>query len=102
LLFASRRRHTRWVSDWSSDVCSSDLTTSGRSASARDLTTGRERTLTDPKLWDVRVAATPDGRLAATTGNDSKVRLWEVATGRERSEERRVGKEGKCRWGQEA
>src|SRR5262249_58444574 len=21
-----RRRHTRWVSDWSSDVCSSDLT----------------------------------------------------------------------------
>src|SRR5262249_56638393 len=23
--FPSRRRHTRWVSDWSSDVCSSDL-----------------------------------------------------------------------------
>src|SRR5215213_4088500 len=23
--FSSRRRHTRWVSDWSSDVCSSDL-----------------------------------------------------------------------------
>src|SRR5438093_10191648 len=26
--FSSRRRHTRLVSDWSSDVCSSDLTTS--------------------------------------------------------------------------
>src|SRR5258706_3219079 len=25
LLFSSRRRHTRLVSDWSSDVCSSDL-----------------------------------------------------------------------------
>src|SRR5258705_4377818 len=24
--FASRRRHTRCLSDWSSDVCSSDLT----------------------------------------------------------------------------
>src|SRR5438309_5810866 len=24
--FSSRRRHTRWNCDWSSDVCSSDLT----------------------------------------------------------------------------
>src|SRR5690625_7638876 len=24
-LFKSRRRHTRWPRDWSSDVCSSDL-----------------------------------------------------------------------------
>src|SRR5215213_614182 len=31
--FSSRRRHTRLVSDWSSDVCSSDL---GRSLAARD------------------------------------------------------------------
>src|SRR5689334_25103479 len=23
--FSSRRRHTRWICDWSSDVCSSDL-----------------------------------------------------------------------------
>src|SRR5947209_16809362 len=27
--FSSRRRHTRYWRDWSSDVCSSDLTTSG-------------------------------------------------------------------------
>src|SRR5690348_17894526 len=26
--FSSRRRHTRWTGDWSSDVCSSDLTSS--------------------------------------------------------------------------
>src|SRR5438876_6066535 len=25
--FSSRRRHTRWTGDWSSDVCSSDLRT---------------------------------------------------------------------------
>src|SRR5690625_2790530 len=27
--FSSRRRHTRWPRDWSSDVCSSDLTITG-------------------------------------------------------------------------
>src|SRR5437870_13850678 len=27
--FSSRRRHTRWPRDWSSDVCSSDLFTDG-------------------------------------------------------------------------
>src|SRR5437763_8519513 len=26
LFFSSRRRHTRYIGDWSSDVCSSDLT----------------------------------------------------------------------------
>src|SRR5215208_1378968 len=41
--FSSRRRHTRWPRDWSSDVCSSDLSRrapgcarSGRRAPARD------------------------------------------------------------------
>src|SRR5262249_56674335 len=35
--FSSRRRHTRLVSDWSSDVCSSDLAprVSSRSAASR-------------------------------------------------------------------
>src|SRR5262245_65488947 len=28
--FSGRRRHTRCLSDWSSDVCSSDLAPSGR------------------------------------------------------------------------
>src|SRR6266487_5640212 len=27
--FSSRRRHTRWTGDWSSDVCSSDLELTG-------------------------------------------------------------------------
>src|SRR5580765_8743948 len=29
--FSSRRRHTRWTGDWSSDVCSSDLPAYSRS-----------------------------------------------------------------------
>src|SRR3712207_9366879 len=30
LFFSSRRRHTRYWRDWSSDVCSSDLVAAGR------------------------------------------------------------------------
>src|SRR5690348_18458285 len=33
--FSSRRRHTRWTGDWSSDVCSSDLLQWARAASSR-------------------------------------------------------------------
>src|SRR5689334_24260263 len=36
--FSSRRRHTRWNCDWSSDVCSSDLVAAlGRELSATGL-----------------------------------------------------------------
>src|SRR5690625_8008721 len=33
--FSSRRRHTRWPRDWSSDVCSSDLKSGRRQARVR-------------------------------------------------------------------
>src|SRR5262249_60531613 len=39
--FSSRRRHTRLVSDWSSDVCSSDLLT------VRECLAGAERLLSE-------------------------------------------------------
>src|SRR6266581_5045269 len=32
--FSSRRRHTRWTGDWSSDVCSSDLELARKRVSA--------------------------------------------------------------------
>src|SRR5690625_7164196 len=35
--FSSRRRHTRWPRDWSSDVCSSDLFTTLTGLAARAL-----------------------------------------------------------------
>src|SRR5262247_2913011 len=41
--FSSRRRHTRCLSDWSSDVCSSDLTLLADRLIAFDPDTGRLR-----------------------------------------------------------
>src|SRR5437899_2928749 len=44
--FSSRRRHTRCLSDWSSDVCSSDLcsSTSSTTSSPARASTGSTRT----------------------------------------------------------
>src|SRR5690625_4053143 len=36
--FSSRRRHTRWPRDWSSDVCSSDLTLDQSNEAIIDMT----------------------------------------------------------------
>src|SRR5690348_18486817 len=36
--FSSRRRHTRWTGDWSSDVCSSDLQGGHRHRASNRLT----------------------------------------------------------------
>src|SRR5690348_17830118 len=71
--FSSRRRHTRWTGDWSSDVCSSDL---------------RRADLAGEVGTPIRIEVTEaDG----TTYCD-------IATPAERSEERRVGKECRSRW----
>src|SRR3712207_9429215 len=75
--FSSRRRHTRYWRDWSSDVCSSDL------SGSRDISSDfvAERYSKPERLV----------RLPLRTG--------EVGHGRTaRSEERRVGKEGRSRW----
>src|SRR5262249_59161569 len=70
--FSSRRRHTRLVSDWSSDVCSSDLRKSGHH-------------LNDPLFVNVEFYAMEIYWLCDTSHNA-------------RSEERRVGKECRSRW----
>src|SRR5438105_6130996 len=72
--FSSRRRHTRSTRDWSSDVCSSDL---NRSIDRLRATAVMRRSEPIETAEDVRDHAP----LAA-----------------ERSEERRVGKECRCRW----
>src|SRR3984893_19367340 len=36
-IFASRRRHTRWPRDWSSDVCSSDLQRARRAGRIKEV-----------------------------------------------------------------
>src|SRR5258706_3445520 len=59
--FSSRRRHTRLVSDWSSDVCSSDLTV--KSVTEKPPLVALAGTMTRPAvLTDVHTAFT-DGDL---------------------------------------
>src|SRR5262249_56609103 len=93
--FSSRRRHTRLVSDWSSDVCSSDLeVVAGPDQAAGDRVEGQA---------DVHegVAAQAgqhhgDDDRAVDGGIARAARVERVVV---RSEERRVGKEGRSVWG---
>src|SRR5689334_24309794 len=46
--FSSRRRHTRWNCDWSSDVCSSDLTARCRAETRHGPTRAEQADLVVP------------------------------------------------------
>src|SRR3712207_6935556 len=89
--FSSRRRHTRYWRDWSSDVCSSDLGMS-------------ERDLID-QLGTIAKSGTQAFMDQATDKNDVRligqfgVGFYSafIVSSRVRSEERRVGKEGRSR-----
>src|SRR5256886_10225087 len=89
--FSSRRRHTRFDCDWSSDVCSSDL----------DICTDFNDAVTkSDQLWPRYEA-----RLAKTWNtverNMKKAPKPDLVARRVcelRSEERRVGKECRSRW----
>src|SRR5256886_4023100 len=76
--FSSRRRHTRFDCDWSSDVCSSDLGTGG---GARGDRAGRPR---DRAAGAPRVRAGVGGHAQGRGGAGR-------ARGRGRSDQRRVG-----------
>src|SRR5438309_7793663 len=97
--FSSRRRHTRWNYDWSSDVCSSDL---GYSAAKGDALVRGELCLEAIRLARVVRSLLPEpvseleGLLALMLLHDAR-RATRVDV-RGRSEERRVGKECRCRW----
>src|SRR5262245_66152263 len=80
--FSSRRRHTRCLSDWSSDVCSSDLS---------------ESCVSPVVLGPWEMSSTPTGRgLPGSRRIRSRTREKYAASSR--SEERRVGKECRSRW----
>src|SRR5258706_1020404 len=92
--FPSRRRHTRLVSDWSSDVCSSDLPP-------------RKGVVIHPvcsSKWVTAAKQQLGTRLTIERVRAETLRLrWREKHGveqrlRGRSEERRVGKEGRSRW----
>src|SRR5699024_11645273 len=86
--FSSRRRHTRSKRDWSSDVCSSDLPPAGYRNGIRKRSTGSDL----PGGFLRSVPERPGRRFPP---EDASLRPAE----RRRSEERRVGKEGRCRGG---
>src|SRR5439155_18808012 len=92
--FSSRRRHTRWPRDWSSDVCSSDLEQKDRprlgarrkaEAAVHEHEEKKERSRVDVELEPVHRAA-------------QRQVLEPLAKAECRSEERRVGKECRSRW----
>src|SRR5690606_41034603 len=98
--FSSRRRHTRFSRDWSSDVCSSDLGGVGDGVAVGAGTDRRERD---------RAQAVCAGDLEAApvgAGKQRGLAVLTVAVDRadgvdhvaRRSEERRVGKEGRGVW----
>src|SRR5439155_8109829 len=87
--FSSRRRHTRWPRDWSSDVCSSDLVGVVGNTAEAGLDGPDEPSLFLPFAQDAN-SFIP--YLVRTSGNPAN------ATSAIRSEERRVGKECRSRW----
>src|SRR5690606_40516923 len=87
--FSSRRRHTRFSRDWSSDVCSSDLRGELRGAAEQ-----RDRLLVRG-LGDHGLASAGGGVREAELGR-AAVRLAPGELLRQRSEERRVGKESRA------
>src|SRR5437762_13256916 len=85
--FSSRRRHTRYIGDWSSDVCSSDL---GGHRDRAERSPVLEERLTD-RVAQFEDAAVHRGlRVRATDRIPVPDRYRNLTP---RSEERRVGKE---------
>src|SRR6266487_1852556 len=79
--FSSRRRHTRWTGDWSSDVCSSDL--AGHFAAALALARTDRPAMVAELLERLGHARSRSGQLAAAAA------AWSEAAGqRERSGDR--------------
>src|SRR5207248_7369701 len=96
--FSSRRRHTRSYGDWSSDVCSSDLhrLADDRAADFVDVAIDEIR----PLLIALRGIhhSTAQELLVEGAGHLGDENRIVVIL---RSEERRVGKEGRCGWGRD-
>src|SRR3712207_7386595 len=87
--FSSRRRHTRYWRDWSSDVCSSDLN-AAQSPTHRGFA---ELGLTSAIVVPVRTRSQLIGVLIMANTGDVELTDDDL-----RSEERRVGKECRSRW----
>src|SRR5262245_63712713 len=89
--FSSRRRHTRCLSDWSSDVCSSDLPPPGGPGAP----TAPPGPAAGIPGADAATAQAVRLALQPRAANEAKG-MKEDGNAIGRSEERRVGKEGRA------
>src|SRR5256886_13583170 len=89
--FSSRRRHTRFDCDWSSDVCSSDLTL-GR------VTFGSSYAMGSAGLPESAPSASAPPTMTMPRTQPRWPRTTSPTVRAVRSEERRVGKECRSRW----
>src|SRR5256885_13334171 len=87
LFFSSRRRHTRLQGDWSSDVCSSDLSRYGISRADQDAFAAESQRRAARAIADGSFAA----EIVGVDVPQKKGDPLRVATDEYRSEERRVG-----------
>src|SRR5690606_39929158 len=92
--FSSRRRHTRFSRDWSSDVCSSDLSTFGQINDGE--TDYRQLKVLAKQKENLRVLLPLIPWDPVLDSDDQQTLALETRDGR--SEERRVGKECRSRW----
>src|SRR5438876_1957508 len=88
--FSSRRRHTRWTGDWSSDVCSSDLR---HQPVMQRFVRSRGRWLV-PTDWEGDARASADAALQQYIAEHG-MRAFQQAL---KIGKRRVGKECRSRW----
>src|SRR5947209_10636515 len=90
--FSSRRRHTRYWRDWSSDVCSSDLKMRPGEVMAQQPVYRTTVTSDNP------VGSRANQVTVHVTVTTTVFVYNRSAAGNLRSEERRVGKECRFRW----
>src|SRR3712207_8135331 len=91
--FSSRRRHTRYWRDWSSDVCSSDLLLLGSSVNTAKILEQEQRSFARCYRLGLRLywGSTREHERRRPSDEPERTRVV-------RSEERRVGKECRSRW----
>src|SRR5690606_39959378 len=93
--FSSKRRHTSFLRDWSSDVCSSNLSRTATAALAAARHVAEASGLPDDTGLVDLAALAPSLLLPGPPGEVTGA-LERVAGADLRSEERRGGKEGRC------
>src|SRR5205814_5390004 len=95
--FSSRRRHTRCLSDWSSDVCSSDL---WKPSALMLVVRKSRRFIIFVPLRICQTVQKPVHLFRRVKNVHALVSLELIESPQNRSEERRVGKECRYRWAQ--